>query len=118
MPEVYFTARRSKRTPVQSGELLREVVLPALKMNVTDVAARLLVSRQQLHSILAEKAGISPEMALRLGKFCGNGPDLWLSIQQAYYLWRASKNVGREIQRIRAFTDGTAPDGIFRCKTS
>ncbi len=42
-------------------------------MSATETTKRLMVSRQQLHSILAEKARISPEMALRLGKFCGNG---------------------------------------------
>ena len=100
MSKVYL-AERPKRAPTHPGELLREVVLPALKMSVTDAADHLLVSRQQLHSILAEKAGISPEMALRLGKFCGNGPDLWISMQQAYDLWQASKKVGKEVGRIR-----------------
>ena len=99
-----YIAGRPKRAPSHPGELLREVVLPALKMSVTDAADRLLVSRQQLHNILAEKAGISPEMALRLGKFCGNGPDLWISMQQAYDLWLASKKVGKEVGRIRTVT--------------
>ncbi len=76
-------------------------MLPALKMSVTAAAGHLLVSRQQLHNILAEKAGISTEMALRLGKFCGNGPDLWISMQQAYDLWHAAKKVGKEVGRIR-----------------
>lgn len=40
-------------------------------------------------------------MALRLGKFCGNGPDIWLSMQQAYDLWHASKKVGRDVRRIK-----------------
>ena len=96
-----FAAERPKRAPAHPGELLREVVLPALKMKVTEAAGRLHVSRQQLHNVLAEKAAISPEMALRLGKFCGNGPDLWLSMQQAYDLWHASKKVGREISKIK-----------------
>ena len=107
MSKVYL-AERPKRPPTHPGELLREVVLPALKMSVTDAAERLLVSRQQLHSILAEKAGISPEMALRLGKFCGNGPDLWISMQQAYDLWQASKKVGKEVGRIRTVAGAAA----------
>lgn len=96
-----FKAERPKRSPTHPGELLREVVLPALNMTVTEAAERLMVSRQQLHNVLAEKAGVSPEMALRLGKFCGNGPDIWLSMQQAYDLWHASKKVGRDVNRIR-----------------
>jgi addiction module HigA family antidote len=96
-----FKAERPKHLPTHPGELLREVVLPALNMTVTEAAGRLMVSRQQLHSILTEKAGVSPEMALRLGKFCGNGPDIWLSMQQAYDLWHASKKVGRDVSRIK-----------------
>lgn len=48
-----------------------------------EAAAKLGVSRQTLHAILAETAAVTPEMAARLGKLCGNGPRLWLSLQQA-----------------------------------
>jgi antitoxin HigA-1 len=100
MPDIYI-AERPRRAPSHPGELLKEVVLPELKMSVTEAAKRLMVSRQQLHSILAQKASISPEMALRLGKFCGNGPNIWISMQQAYDLWQASKKVGKEVGRIK-----------------
>jgi antitoxin HigA-1 len=43
-------------------------------MSVARAAKALGVSRQILHKILAEKAPVTPEMAVRLGKFCGNGP--------------------------------------------
>jgi addiction module HigA family antidote len=104
-----YVAERPNRAPSHPGELLRDVVLPALKMTVTSAAAHLNVSRQQLHNVLSEKAGVSPEMALRLGKFCGNGPDLWISMQQAYDLWKASKKVAKEVSRIRTFCDETCP---------
>jgi addiction module HigA family antidote len=96
-----FAAERPKREPTHPGAILREDVLPALKMTVTEAADRLRVSRQQLHNVLSEKAAISPEMALRLGRFCGNGPDLWISMQQAYDLWHASKKVGKEVAKIK-----------------
>src|SRR5258708_35743667 len=60
--------------PTHPGEILREDVLPALKMSVKDAAAELGVSRQMLHSILNGTASVTPEMALRLGQFCGKGP--------------------------------------------
>ena len=44
-------------------------------------AAKLGVSRQTLHAILTEKASITPAMAMRIGKLCGNGPGLWLRMQ-------------------------------------
>jgi len=43
---------------------------------------------------------VSPEMAVRLGKFCGNGPGLWLRLQAAYDLWHAEKRMRGEIRRI------------------
>ncbi len=49
---------------------------------------------------MAESAPVTPGMALRLGKFCGNGPDLWLRMQASYDLWKANRELGREIDRI------------------
>ena len=88
------------RIPTHPGAVLREDVLPALKMTVIKVAKSLGVSRQTLHKILAEKAPISPEMAVRLGKFCGNGPDVWLAMQANYDLALAKIELAEEIKRI------------------
>ena len=88
------------RPPVHPGELLREDVLPALGEPVAAVAKALGVTRQHLHRILAEKAPVSPEMALRLGKFCGNGPGLWLRMQQIYDLWHTERAMRKEIAKI------------------
>ena len=73
---------RSRRRPTHPGAILREDVLPDLQMTVTEAAGRLGISRQTLHKILAERSPVTAEMALRLGKFCGNGPGLWLRLQQ------------------------------------
>jgi antitoxin HigA-1 len=89
-----------KRAPTHPGAILREDVMPAVGMSITGVAKALGVSRQQLHRIMAETAPVTPEMALRLGKFCGNGPDLWLRMQAAYDLWRARLDHGQTIERI------------------
>jgi addiction module HigA family antidote len=86
--------------PTHPGEILREDVLPALGMSVTEVARSLRISRQTLHRLLAGTIAVSPEMAVRLGKFCGNGPGLWLRMQAAYDLWHAEKQMRAEIKRI------------------
>jgi addiction module HigA family antidote len=75
-------------------------ILPALGVSVTEAARRLGVTRQTLHRIMAEDASISPEMALRLGRFCGNGPGLWLRMQQAYDLWYTERRLKNELARI------------------
>ena len=89
-----------QRLPIHPGELLREEVLPSLNLGVSGAARALGVSRQTLHAILIGKAAVTPAMALRLGKLCGNGPDLWLNLQKAHNLWRAQQEIGAQIERI------------------
>ena len=88
------------RCPTHPGALLREEVLPALDSSVTDAARKLRVSRQTLHRVLSGKMAVTPEMAVRLGKFCGNGPGLWLRMQAAYDLWHAERRMKGELRRI------------------
>ena len=86
--------------PTHSGAILREEVVPALKLTVKEIAEKLGVSRQALHAILAERATISVEMAVRLGKFCGNGPGIWLRMQQAHDLWKAERHLADIVANI------------------
>ena len=92
------------REPVHPGALLREDVLPMLGESVAAVAKKLGVTRQHLHRVLAEKAPVTPDMALRLGKFCGNGPGLWLRMQQAYDLWHAERALRKVVAKIPTAT--------------
>jgi antitoxin HigA-1 len=82
------------------GELLREDVVPALGRTRAEIARLLGVSRQTLHAIMTERMPVTPEMALRLGKLCGNGPELWLNLQARYDLHRLSKTKRAEIAAI------------------
>ena len=91
-----------KRPPTHPGEILREDVLPALGLSVSEAARQLRVSRQTLHRILAGTSAVTPEMAVRLGKFCSNGPGLWLRMQEAFDLWNAEKRLAKEIEKIPA----------------
>ncbi len=89
-----------KRAPSHPGSLLREVILPAMRVSVARAAREMGVSRQQLHKILAEERAVTAEMAARLGKYCGNGPELWLNMQSAYDLWRAEQSLAEELEEI------------------
>ena len=97
---------KPRRPPTHPGELLREDVLPALHLSVSEAARQLRVTRQTLHRVLAGKSAISPEMAVRLGKFCGNGPGLWLRMQQRFDLWHAEKRLRSELEKIPAHRAG------------
>lgn len=100
MKETVFVARRPNRPPTHPGAILRDTVLPEIGLTVTDVADKLHVTRQQLHRVLSEKSGVSMEMALRLGKFCGNGENVWIRMQDAYDLWHARQKLGDELATI------------------
>ncbi|MGA2409236.1 MAG: HigA family addiction module antitoxin [Candidatus Binataceae bacterium] len=89
-----------KAPPIHSGEIIGEDVLPALNMSVAEAAAKMRISRQTLHRIIAGQAAITPEMALRIGKFCGNGPNLWLNMQASYDLWHARHKLEADLARI------------------
>ncbi len=80
--------------------------MPALNLSVSEAARQLRVTRQTLHRVLAGKSAISPEMAVRLGKFCGNGPGLWLRMQQRFDLWHAEKRLRHELEKIPAHRAG------------
>ena len=82
------------------GELLREDVLPALGRPLSEIARLLGVSRQTLHAILSEAQPVTPLMALRLGKLCGNGPELWLNLQTRHDLETLQRERRAEIAAI------------------
>jgi addiction module HigA family antidote len=82
------------------GELLREDVLPALGRTKTEIARLLGISRQTLYDILNEKQPITAQMALRLGKMCGNGPNIWLNLQRTYDLRIAEAELGDALDKI------------------
>ncbi|WDD94157.1 HigA family addiction module antitoxin [Burkholderia sp. FERM BP-3421] len=71
------------------GTLIRQVCLARFNLSVTEGARVLGVSRQALTNLLTGKAGISPEMALRLDKAFGGGAETWLQRQLLHDLAKA-----------------------------
>lgn len=100
MRREYKLLSRPKMRPPHPGSILKLDVLPALDVPVVRAARELGVSRQLLHGILAEKLPVSAEMAVRLGKWCGNGPDIWIALQRDYDLWVAEQRLASKISKI------------------
>ena len=86
--------------PTHPGEILREDVLPALGRPKAEIARDLGVSRHTLYELLAERQAVTPEMALRLGKLCGNGPEIWGRMQLAFDLATKGLAMAAELERI------------------
>ena len=95
-----YPKRDPRTSPTHPGKILGGTVLPALGMSVAAAARAIGVSRQSLHAVIAGTAAVTPAMALRLGKFCGNGPQLWLSMQQAHDLWHAERELKKTLDAI------------------
>ncbi|MGA7980086.1 MAG: HigA family addiction module antitoxin [Chromatiaceae bacterium] len=91
--------------PPHPGETLREDVLPALGLTVTEAARQLGVTRSALSRVLNGRAAISPDMALRLeawlGEQHGARAEVWLTQQMAYDVWHARQKPRPEIVRIQ-----------------
>ncbi len=80
--------------PPHPGEVLRELCIEPLGLTVTDAARSLGVSRKTLSAILNERAGISPEMAIRLSMAFDTTAESWLNQQIQYDLWIANQSLG------------------------
>ena len=99
-----YPPRSAERRPTHPGELLRDVVLPALaKITKVEVAEALGVSRQTLYDILNEAQPVTPQMAVRLGVVFGTSAASWLNMQNAYDLWNSAREIdGSTLRRLTA----------------
>jgi addiction module HigA family antidote len=80
------------KNPPHPGRIVREEILQPLGLSVTSGAKILGVSRQTLNNLVNQHAGISPEMAVRLGKAFGASAQTWLRMQSNYDLAQALKS--------------------------
>jgi addiction module HigA family antidote len=89
------------REPPHPGEAVRELCLKPLGLSVTAAAKGLGISRKALSELLNGRAGISPEMAIRLAKAFGGSPESWMTQQMQYDLWTASRQAAKI--KVKAF---------------
>lgn len=80
------------KNPPHPGRIVRKECIEPLGLTVTEAVKRLGVTRQALNNLVNGKAGISPEMSIRLSKAFGSSPEVWLGMQMEYDLVQAEKN--------------------------
>lgn len=78
--------------PPHPGEVIRELCIEPLGLSVTATAEALGVSRKTLSAVLNGKAGVSPEMAIRLSIAFNTSSESWLTQQSQYELWHAEQH--------------------------
>jgi addiction module HigA family antidote len=74
------------KNPPHPGRIVRQDCVEPLGLSITEAAKVLGVTRQALNNVVNGKAGISPEMAVRLSKAFGGNPEMWLRLQANYDL--------------------------------
>ena len=84
--------RDLKRKPSHPGVILREDVLPALKMSQTEFAKRLGVSRLTVSDLLLEKRSLTADMAMRIATLLNTSPESWLRMQEALDMWQLAQD--------------------------
>ncbi|MBO0763010.1 MAG: HigA family addiction module antidote protein [Hyphomicrobiaceae bacterium] len=90
----------AKREPPHPGEYLREDILPALGMTITDLAEHLGVTRTTLSELVHEKRAVSLDMAQRLGQAFGNGARFWMALQMQFDLWHNERENRVTVERL------------------
>jgi addiction module HigA family antidote len=84
---------QQKMPPVHPEEILKEMYLDPLIISITALADNLGVARKTVSQLVNGHMGVGAEMALRLGKALNTTPELWLSLQRIYDLWKAGSKI-------------------------
>ena len=89
--------------PVHPGEILREEFLVPLKMSAGALAKRLGVPRTRIERLASEQTGVTPDTALRLGKFFDTTPEFWMTLQASYDLKVHAAALAADLAAIRQY---------------
>jgi len=105
------------RTPIHPGEILADE-LEEIGISAAELARTLDVPANRISQIIARKRAISADTALRLARYFGTTPDLWMNLQKTYELDLARQRLGKVIRHIPQRTAALAPSAGQRCVVS
>jgi antitoxin HigA-1 len=103
---MYRSLTGTDTAPLHPGEILRVDILPCLSMAPGELAAHLGLPRAVLDRLLAERMGVTPDIAQRLGVALGHGAHYWLALQMQFDLWQVAQT---EIDGIRPLSWARRP---------
>ena len=99
-PDDLMVLLPTSRAPIHPGELLREEFLPDFGWSAAELAARLRLPTAAIEALLAEETGVTPDLALRLGRLFAQTPAFWLKAQLAFDLYFALKAAAGDLDQI------------------
>lgn len=86
--------------PIHPGEILREQFLGPLELSAGALARAIGVPRTRVERVVKEEMGISVDTALRLARYFGTTPDVWLNLQRDYDIAAGERELGKELAAI------------------
>ena len=89
------------RAPFHPGRILLAEFLEPMKMSQRDLAVGIRVPYQRVNELVNGRRGVTPSTALRLSRFLGTTPDLWLNLQLRWDLYHAKRTEADDLKRIR-----------------
>jgi addiction module HigA family antidote len=92
----------TRREPIHPGEFLADE-LEEIEITATELSRQIDVPPNRISTIINGKRDVSADTALRLGKFFGTGPELWLNLQKSYDLDKAKAEMGSKIRKIHTW---------------
>jgi len=104
------------RAPPNPGEILRKRALAELDLTQERLAEALGVSRHTTNQLINGRRGVTPDMALRLGRVLGTSPEMWLALQTRVDLHEARRKLGDKLSQLpqlrepRSFDDGSVAE--------
>lgn len=89
------------RAPTHPGEMLREEFLTPMGLTQRELADGIHVPYQRVNELVNGKRGVTPHTALRLAKFLGTTPDVWMNLQLRWDLYHAQLDEAAALDRIK-----------------
>jgi len=89
------------RQPTHPGEILLEEFLGPMGLTQKDLAEGIRVPYQRVNELVNGRRGITPSTALRLARFFGTSPDLWMNLQQRWDLYASRKTEALALKQIK-----------------
>lgn len=93
-----------KREPTHPGEILSEEFLKPLDISQTQLADSIGVSFRSINELVNEKRNLSSEMAIKLSKYFGTSPELWINLQTQYDIYHVSKYISKQLEQIKPYS--------------
>ena len=106
-------AKTEKLPPITPGEMLLTEFLESLKLSQNQLATEIRVTTPRINHVIKNDGCITPELAVRLGRFFRTGPEFWLNLQQRYDLEMTKDEFAEKVERTIEPIDESILDDVL-----